>query len=73
MMSFAEYEKAMKEVWMMTKNMKIVLDSLQDPIYAKVAPLPQPKANIIYYLDAMRTEMQNCLNCWDAEGNYISN
>ena len=68
-----EYEKVMKEVWQLTKNLKLVLDSLQDPIYAKLAPLPQPKADIMFYMDALRADMQNCLQCWDAEGNYISN
>ncbi len=68
-----DYQKVMKEVWTMSKNLKIVLDSLQEPIYAKLSTIGQPKADIMFYMDALKADIQNCLYCWDAEGNYISN
>jgi hypothetical protein len=68
-----EHKKVMKEVWTMTKNLKIVLDSLQDPIYVKLASIGHPKADIMFNMDALRADIQNALYCWNAEGDYISN
>ena len=68
-----DYEKQMIEIWKDVKNLKMILDSLQKPIYDKLDACGQPKHDILWYLNAMKEDMRNSLLCWNDEGEYISN
>ena len=68
-----EHQKQMREIWVMVKNMKLVIDSLQQSIYDKLSQVQGGDIGCItFYMDAVKEDSHNCVCCWDSEGNYIS-